>query len=332
MSTTEFNMKPNRKSILVLLIGFSLFVLIGIIACYILFFNPQRTFIITETYRITSESESETYLRVCLPVSGGYQVVSSPQVEGAESFSITTFDGWNELTALVSSQGVETQVTISYTVALMRNAPAWEASVLDEYCLPQEYVDSDNKAVIKQAEQLRGSNDYATARNTLDFVHKTIQAPRGNQVNNVQLTASELLDKPVGVCYDNAILMTALLRAEGIPARLISGLSLQIPLNKEGDWTHPGGAHAWVEFYVDGKWHFTDPTWGIFDRSDTAHLSYGTYDANITSAFQLARRQVIEEAGFQINADMSAPLAFTVYSTDEEVFVTPRAHVSFTWY
>jgi transglutaminase-like putative cysteine protease len=144
-------------------------------------------------------------------------------------------------------------LTITYTAKLIRDAKPWSGAVLDEYTLPQQYVDSNNKEIIKLGKQLHGENDYKTAQNVLKYVHKTIHTPSGNQVNVTQLSASELLETPVGVCGDYAILMTALLRAEGIPTRMISGLTLQIPLQKTADWNHPGIAHAWVEFYADGK-------------------------------------------------------------------------------
>lgn len=325
-------MEQKCKHKIALLIGSSAALLLIALVCFALFLNPQRTYTITETYRIDSALGSDTYLNVCLPVSGGYQEVTDMRVEGVKDYSVANYDGWSELTARVPSNDTETLVTISYSVKLTRNALAWEGDVFDAYIQPQQYVDSNNNAVIRQAEQLRGNSDYETARNTLSYVHKTMRSPSDNQEDTVQLPASELLESPVGVCYDNAILMTALLRANGIPTRVISGLVLEIPLGNEGDWSHPGGAHAWVEFYADGRWHFADPTWGIFEKSDTEHLSYGTYEAYVNSAFQQDRYQAIEKSGYHLNGAMSAPLMFTLYSTDESATIIPRAHVDYSWF
>jgi transglutaminase/protease-like cytokinesis protein 3 len=296
------------------------------------FFNAQRTLRIIETYKVTSENDSKTYLNVCLPISGGYQEITDLSVEGAEAYAVENYDGWRELTATVPSSGSESLITISYTVKLIRNAKPRNGEVLGNYTKPQQYVDYDSDGIVKLGEQLRGGNDYETVQNILKYVHKTIRLPSGNRVNQSQLTASELLRNPVGVCGDYAILMTALLRAEGIPARKISGLTLSIPLKKASAWNHRGVAHAWVEFYADGKWHFADPTWGLFDRSNTAHLSYGAYESNIQSDFQQNRYKAIEDAGYFIAGGMSSPLMFTVYSTDENCSVTPQADVSFSWF
>ena len=296
------------------------------------FFNPDRIFQITETYRIESAEGAETFLNVCLPASTSYQSVSDFQVDGVEGYQITTCDGWAELVAAVTADGSENLVTISYSVQLLRDAEPWDGPVLNAYAEPQQYIDSDAAAVIEQAETLRADNDYETARNIFRFTHTTIQPIRSQRINEEQASASELLVEPVGGCNDYAILMVALLRADGIPAKKIDGLSLQLPLGRAGDWTHPGGAHAWVEFYVDGKWHFADPTWGLFDKTDTAHLSYGTFESTLSSDFQQNRMLQVEQSGYILVGAMSAPLKFMVYSTDPDATVTPRVEVGFTWF
>jgi len=320
------------------IIGATIGLIVTLIPIYVFFLNPQRTFSITETYRITSAYGAETFLRVTLPVSGAYQEITDLQVTGAIDYQIEYFNGWCELTAQVPANGYESVVVISYTARLFRNAGTWAGEVRPEYTLPQQFVDSDNEAIIALAAELRGVNDFQTARNIFNHTNRTIStrtdtfSSEGN--NPAQPYASEILQNPVGVCYDYTILMTALLRAEGIPARMISGLSLNIPLGRGGDWSHAGVAHAWVEFYTGGTWHFADPTWGgrYFNRNGTAHLSFGTFEAYIRSDFQRNRIVAIEDDGFFIRGAMSAPLSFIVFSTDENTTVTPRGEVSFSWF
>jgi transglutaminase-like putative cysteine protease len=321
-----------------IIIGIIFGLLFACIPLYIFLFNPQRTFNIIETYRITSEYGAETFLRVTLPMSGAYQEITNLQVDGAIDYEIDYFDGWRELTARVPTSGYEVTITISYTARLFRNAGTWDGEVRPEYILPQQFVDSDNESIIELAEQLHGANDFQTARNIFNHTNRTITTRTGTFASEgddpTQPYASEILLNPVGVCYDYAILMTALLRAQGIPARMISGLSLNIPLDRGGDWSHPGVAHSWVEFYADGAWHFADPTWGrrYFNRNGTVHLSFGTFEAYIRSDFQRNRFAAIEDDGFIIRGAMSAPLSFTVFSTDENTIVTPGADVNFSWF
>jgi len=302
------------------------------VVCFVFFFNPQRTFNITETYRITSTDDSETFLRVTLPMSGAYQEIIDLQVKGALDYEMEYFNGWRELTARVPSNGSEAIITISYTARLFRNVRTWDGEVRPEYTLPQQFIDSDNEAIIELAAQLRSNNNLQTARNIHDHVNELISWPSDQQINVARLYASELLESPVGVCGDFANLMTALLRAESIPTRTISGLALNVPLRRANDWNHQGGAHSWVEFYADGKWHFADPSWGWFNRNATAHLSFGTFNAYICSDFQQNRLTAIENDGFFITGAMSTPLSFTVFSTYENTTVIPRADVSFSWF
>jgi len=328
----------NKKTLKTLIVAIIVGLIGGSLPLYVLLFNPQRTFQIAETYRMTSAYGSQSYLNVVLPLSGAYQEISNLVIDGIEDYTIEYFNGWRELTAKVPPSSSEVVVTITYTVRLFRNASPWEAQVLPEYLLPQQFVDSDNDAIMRLGEELRGDTDFQTARNIFNHTSRTISTRTGTHTNqggtSTQPYASEILQNPVGVCYDYAILMTALLRAEGIPARMISGLSLNIPLGRGDDWSHPGVAHAWVEFFADGNWHFADPTWGrrYFNRNGTAHLSYGTFEAYIRSDFQRERRNAIEESGFYLRGGMSAPLSFTFFTTDENATIVPRADVSFSWF
>ena len=68
-------------------------------------------------------------------------------------------------------------------------------------------------------------------------------------------SASEVLAKGRGDCSEAALLLVALARAAGLPAREVNGLVLA-----QGE---PAGFgyHAWAEVYVDGRWTPVDPTW-----------------------------------------------------------------------
>jgi hypothetical protein len=61
----------------------------------------------------------------------------------------------------------------------------------------------------------------------------------------------EVLDTREGDCTEAALLLTALLRKLGLPARLAYGLLL----------TEVGFiGHAWTEVYQGGRWHWLDPS------------------------------------------------------------------------
>jgi len=70
-------------------------------------------------------------------------------------------------------------------------------------------------------------------------------------------SASEVARAAVGDCSEHAVLLAALLRAEGIPSRVISGLVYTQAFAGAQDVF---GYHAWTQAHVDGRWIDLDAT------------------------------------------------------------------------
>ena len=86
----------------------------------------------------------------------------------------------------------------------------------------------------------------------------TLDNPSGRAVNPLE----DFLDRTqAGHCEYFASAMALMLRARGIPARVVNGFRL-------GPWIPEGGyfrvsqdqAHSWVEYWDQGRWHVADPT------------------------------------------------------------------------
>lgn len=76
-----------------------------------------------------------------------------------------------------------------------------------------------------------------------------------------------------GVCQDYAHALLALLRADGIPARYVSGYVHANP-DQESSLLGSEGSHAWVEAFLPGNgWVGLDPTNGC--RIGEAHIKIG---------------------------------------------------------
>ena len=58
-----------------------------------------------------------------------------------------------------------------------------------------------------------------------------------------------------GDCTEHAVLLTALARANGIPARVVFGMLLI----ETDDAVHAYG-HAWTEVHAEGRWQVLDAT------------------------------------------------------------------------
>ena len=84
------------------------------------------------------------------------------------------------------------------------------------------------------------------------------------------LSASEILRQGTGDCTEYSRALTAVLRADGIPAREVSGMAYA------GD-EFGFAFHAWVEAYINGRWVAFDPTWDQYPV-DATHIAISRDD------------------------------------------------------
>lgn len=124
----------------------------------------------------------------------------------------------------------------------------------DNYLASDEVIDSGHPEVSALAAELRATNrdNVAYAQAAFEWVRDNVSHSFDVQDPRVTLTASEALRERVGLCYAKAHLLTALLRAEGIP----TGLCYQ-RLADEATGGH--AIHGLIAVYLDGSWHRQDP-------------------------------------------------------------------------
>jgi transglutaminase-like putative cysteine protease len=127
-----------------------------------------------------------------------------------------------------------------------------------EATTPESYLDGDafiqvrDRAVQTLAHRLRqcADDDVSFAKAAFEWVRDKVGHSYDMQDPRVTLTASEVLEQRVGLCYAKSHLLAALLRSQGIP----TGLCYQ-------RLTHGDGhvLHGLVAIYLDGSWHRQDP-------------------------------------------------------------------------
>ncbi len=134
-------------------------------------------------------------------------------------------------------------------------------------CLqPSGLIESDDAAVQRVARKVvKGASDPLDAAHRLEaWVHENI----GFSGAGIGLaTARQTLDSRDGDCTENAFLLTALLRATGIPARVVVGL---VHSGGDGQFLY----HAWTEAYLEdlGMWLALDSA--VYGpRVDATHLA-----------------------------------------------------------
>ncbi len=116
------------------------------------------------------------------------------------------------------------------------------------YLLPGINIQSDDKALMEKARQIAGDRKDLprTARKLMAWVYENVEKRPVLSVPD----ALAVLKTRVGDCNEHAVLLTALLRAEGIPARECVGIVYT---------DHRFFYHAWTEAYL-GRWISMDAT------------------------------------------------------------------------
>jgi hypothetical protein len=145
--------------------------------------------------------------------------------------------------------------------------------VIDLYREPSAWVQSDSvllKDLAKRATD-GGKDDLSRMRQAENFVREYIF---GKNLSVGYASALEVATTRQGDCTEHALLLTAIARASGIPARVATGLAY-VP--RFGDREHVFVPHAWTEAWVDGHWHGFD---AALDGFDAGHIALAVGDGD----------------------------------------------------
>ncbi len=190
-----------------------------------------------------------------------------PFTEGNGSYMIKVFEN-------VSGDQYAQLLSQSISVSL--------SNEFGPFLYPNQYVNfNSGSAAVATAAQLAAGKDqihtveevyrYVTTHVTYDYAKA--QSVKSGYLPNVDST----LATGTGICFDYAALMTAMLRSQDIPTKLVIGYT--------GDLYH-----AWVSVYINGvgwiddviyfdgtKWSLMDPTFiSTGGNSDAAKQYVGT--------------------------------------------------------
>jgi transglutaminase-like putative cysteine protease len=151
--------------------------------------------------------------------------------------------------ALVTNSGQPDPVIADAPLAAVEDLP--DAALV--FTLPSRYVQSD--LLLSTAWELFGNTPttWARVQAVCDWVHTNITYAAGS--SDATVTASDILERRVGVCRDFALLAIAFCRALNIPARYTFGYLPDIAVDPPDT---PMDFHAWFEAYVGGGWHAFD--------------------------------------------------------------------------
>ena len=160
-----------------------------------------------------------------------------------------------------------------------KNAETFNADVsfnteIQEYLEADDMIQSDKPELAKLAREItEGSRDYWEA--TLWLSNWVADSIDGSVLFG---TAYETYKRRKGACGSQSMLLAALCRAAGIPARVVWGC-LYTP-----EYGGSFGSHGWNEIYMgdDAGWIPLDVTINETDYINSGHLRLGIFNTSVT--------------------------------------------------
>jgi len=302
-------MNKSAKSIIVILI---ILIILGVGGFVVLqFYNPLRTYPSTssesKSYTIDEILMPSCPLKSTFEKNGviidhsnqadGYVCVKGPQdgklkkvqvIQGDETYTYDLLDDRYTILPLMNGSGKYTIRTLkqkaesTYSVTASIEINAKLTNELSIYLYPNQIVDYNKEtlAVLKsfeltqndKSELARVHSVYKWIVTNIDYDYDKIdEALKTFMIPDLD----DAFTKKKGICFDYASLMTAMLRVQHIPTRVVTG------------YTDPG-YHAWIETYIDGVgWinpsiYFEKETWKRIDPTFDAQGPYfGKYQEKL---------------------------------------------------
>ncbi|MBN1600617.1 MAG: transglutaminase domain-containing protein [Chitinispirillaceae bacterium] len=123
------------------------------------------------------------------------------------------------------------------------------------YLKPTPTLQTDHPEIVALAQKL--SEKHSTVCQKIANYTNYVSAAIENRNTATFSSAVETLRAGFGDCGEHAVLLAALLRASGVPARVVFGLVYMESL--KGYY-----GHAWVMAFDGKRWIFTDPAHNVF--------------------------------------------------------------------
>jgi len=159
----------------------------------------------------------------------------------------------------------------------------------EPYLKASTYVSHDDPNVRRLLSQaLAKESDAASLSERAEALRELVNGYLVEKdLNTLLATAAEVAETRSGDCTEHAVLLTALLRAAGIPARVVTGL---VYAERFAGASQIFGYHMWSQALVDGRWIDLDATLEG-SRFDATHIAFATsaLDDERTATRDIAR-------------------------------------------
>ncbi|MDO4270924.1 MAG: transglutaminase-like domain-containing protein [Eubacteriales bacterium] len=226
-------------------------------------------------------------IKVQVTRSGGTTYTYNLDADGAyDVFPLSQGSGAYQINVFRNVEGTRYAQVLGQSV---------EVSLSDEllpFLYPNQYVNfNENSKTVAQAKTLcadagdeldKVSSVYNFVVGTISYDYELAKTVPSTYLPDVD----RVLAAKKGICFDYAALMTAMLRSEGIPTKLVVG------------YTSRGEYHAWISVHIsavgwvnnvisfDGtSWKLMDPTFASTGKSSQSVLDFINNSANYTEKY-----------------------------------------------
>jgi transglutaminase-like putative cysteine protease len=140
---------------------------------------------------------------------------------------------------------------------------------MEKYLRPTSTIDCDTKSIREKAEDLTKGQEEVTdkAKSLFYFVRDEVKySPFMLSDKPEDFRASATLNREKGFCIQKAVLLAALARDVGIPARLLFAAIRNHLLSGKIKELMRGNlfpSHGYDELYIEGKWVKAAPTFNL---------------------------------------------------------------------
>lgn len=214
-----------------------------------------------DTYRYNLRSDGEYDVFPLSDGNGTYKITVHKQISGDQYTN-------NELAA-----SVNVQLTDEFAPFIRPNQYVNYTEDSKAVAKAQELI--DEAGVTENLEKVEVIYDWVV--NNLSYDTEKAKNPPKGYVPDID----KVLEAKKGICFDYASLMSAMLRSQGVPVKLVVGYtSTGIYHAWINVWSEEGG---WVEgmIYFDGKiWKLMDPTFASSGKQSAAIMKYIGNGAN----------------------------------------------------
>ena len=162
-----------------------------------------------------------------------------------------------------------------------------------QYRAAERFIELEDPGIQARAAQLVNDGPANSAvHNAYQWVAKNLES---EGFSPSHFGARHALEKRRGDCTEFSFLLVALLRAQGISARVVSGFIVT-----ENTVIAPGRYHNWVEYYEGGRWRIADPFNKVFDAGYDQYITFQTLGTAPANTAGLPGGQRFEAASPQV--------------------------------